>query len=132
MDLVDGNTRLRNDAAIGTWSNHFLSFKTNSASCMIILPNGNIGVGSGVPVAKFQVKDGDIFIEDINRGNIMKSPDGNCWRGTLNNQGQMEFNLLPDCVSVASEALPSPVGASIRIAPNPANGYFEIFCSQDE
>jgi hypothetical protein len=94
--------------------------------------SGNVGIGTNEPQAKLQVTDGDIFIEDINRGIIMKSPDGNCWRGTLNNQGQMEFTLLTDCVTVASEALPTNPGVSIRIAPNPADGYFEIICSQDE
>jgi hypothetical protein len=123
---IDGNIRLRNNAIIGTWSNNSLTFNTNSAARMVIAATGNIGIGTNEPQAKLQVTDGDIFIENINRGIIMKSPDGNCWRGTLNNQGQMEFTLLTECVTVASEALPTNPGVSIRIAPNPADSYFDL------
>ena len=30
-------------------------------------------------------------LSDINRGVIMKPPDGQCWRGTLDNTGQLSF-----------------------------------------
>lgn len=122
-------------AIIGTTSNsNSLSLVTGNTNTRMFIngESGHVGIGSDEPQTRLQVSGGDIFIEDINRGIIMKSPDGNCWRGTLNNQGQMEFTLLPDCITVASEALPTNPGASIRIAPNPANGYFEIICSQDE
>ena len=94
--------------------------------------NGNVGIGSGDPVAKLQVKDGDIYIEDINRGIIMKSPDGNCWRGVLNNLGQLEFVLLPDCIpnSVSSPDMDQKPG--FNIIPNPASGSLQIRCTADD
>ncbi|MCO5257571.1 MAG: T9SS type A sorting domain-containing protein [Lentimicrobium sp.] len=94
--------------------------------------SGNVGIGSGEPVAKLQVKDGDIFIEDINRGIIMKSPDGSCWRGVLNNQGQLEFTLLPDCAGtlVSSRNIDSAPG--FRISPNPASGYVHFTCTEGD
>lgn len=93
---------------------------------------GNVGIGSGDPVAKLQVKDGDIFIEDINRGIIMKSPDGNCWRGTLNNQGQMEFNLLPDCLTTSTSDNKIEDKPLFRISPNPASGILQIGCAPED
>ena len=129
---VDGNIRLRNDAAIGTWTKHSLSFKTNKVSRMVILPNGNIGIGNDEPVAKFQVKNGDIFIEDIDRGIIMKSPDGNCWRGVINNQGQLEFVLLPDCNGTSTSVEGMDYKPGFSIVPNPASGYLQIQCTAEE
>lgn len=58
---------------------------------MRITEAGNIGVGTTNPTSRLQVADGDIYISDINQGVIMKSPDGQCWRGTLNNEGILSF-----------------------------------------
>jgi len=98
---------------------------------LFISNGGNIGVGTGLPSAKLQVANGDIFIEDINRGIIMKSPDGNCWRGTLNNQGQLEFTLLPDCLTTAVSENENEEKPSFRISPNPASDFIQIGCSSD-
>ena len=93
---------------------------------------GNVGIGSSEPVAKLQINDGDIYIKDINRGIIMTSPDGNCWRGVLNNQGQLEFTLLPDCsgTQVATQAQESKPGISIQ--PNPARDFITIQITEAE
>ncbi len=48
-----------------------------------------LGIGTNQPTAKLQVADGDIYIEDINQGVIMKSPNGQCWRLTIDNNGQL-------------------------------------------
>ncbi|MBN2349951.1 MAG: hypothetical protein JXJ22_14010 [Bacteroidales bacterium] len=50
---------------------------------------GNIGIGTIEPGSKLEVADGDIFISDINKGVIMKSPDGQCWRMTVDNSGSL-------------------------------------------
>lgn len=94
--------------------------------------NGNVGIGSSDPVAKFQVKDGDIFIEDIDRGIIMKSPDGNCWRGVLNNMGQLEFVLLPDCLGTTTSVEGIDYKPGFNIVPNPASGNLQIQCTAEE
>lgn len=64
---------------------------TKFIESMRISENGNIGIGTTAPAAKIQIADGDVYISDINRGIIMKSPDGQCWRGTINNSGVLEF-----------------------------------------
>jgi hypothetical protein len=62
---------------------------------MRITENGNIGIGITDPSAKVEVAAGDIYIRDINRGVIMKSPDGQCWRGTIGNDGVLHFIAIP-------------------------------------
>ncbi len=56
---------------------------------MTIAANGNVGVGTQDPNAKVQVSNGDVYIEDINRGIIMTSPNGQCWRVTVDDSGQL-------------------------------------------
>ena len=50
---------------------------------MRITSNGNV-----------QVTTGDVYIEDVGNGVIMKSPDGNCWRMTVNNAGEPVFSSV--------------------------------------
>ena len=122
-------------AYLGTASNnHSLSFVTGGTNTRMFInaANGNIGIGSEEPVARLQVKDGDIFVEDINRGIIMKSPDGNCWRGVLNNQGQLEFVLLPDCSGTLVSSKQIETKPGISISPNPASGFIRISCTAED
>jgi hypothetical protein len=95
-----------------------------------IIENGNLGIGTNQPGAKVQVKDGDIFIEDINRGIIMKSPDGNCWRGTINNEGMLEFVQIDCGTFETGTQAPASLGSTIKIYPNPVKEQVVIECSQ--
>jgi hypothetical protein len=45
--------------------------------------------------ARAQVKNADIYIENYNRGMIMKSPNGNCYRIKVNNDGRIASALVP-------------------------------------
>jgi len=51
--------------------------------------SGNVGFGTTTPNAKVQVTGGDIYIEDIDKGVIMKSPNGSCWRLTVDDSGNI-------------------------------------------
>jgi len=121
-------------AFIGTSDENSLSLVTNNSQTRVFVSHetGNVGIGTIEPSAKFQVTDGDIFIEDINRGIIMKSPDGNCWRGTLNNQGQMEFTLLPDCITTSVSSQKIEIKPGFNINPNPASGFLHVTCTADD
>jgi hypothetical protein len=94
---------------------------------------GKVGIGTTNPVARLQVADGDVFIQDINKGIVMKSPDGNCWRGTLNNNGQLTFEKLADCIALSVTQDNEPQESStIKIFPNPASKYIDITCSDED
>lgn len=90
---------------------------------------GNVGIGTTNPKARLQVADGDIFIQDINKGIIMKSPDGSCWRGTVNNAGQLEFVKLTDCENLTTKSNEGTEINTIKVFPNPSNEYFEVNCT---
>ena len=72
------------------WSN-LLQYK------MVLSASGNLGIGNLNPEHKIQVTDGDVFIEDIDKGVIMKSPNGNCWRITVGDDGNVITTLLQNC-----------------------------------
>jgi hypothetical protein len=95
-----------------------------------VFENGNIGVDTYNPVAKLQVNNGDIFIEDIDRGIVMKSPDGNCWRGKLDNNGALQF-VQVNCEDLATgqEELKPGSLSQVNIYPNPAGN--RVFVSID-
>ncbi len=88
---------------------------------------GNLGLGTTIPAARLQVADGDIYISDIEKGIIMKSPDGNCWRGTLDNSGQLVFSSI-DCPEVESVSSIQQLKSSrnIQVYPNPSKTLINI------
>jgi hypothetical protein len=46
-----------------------------------------LGGSDNVPKSQLHVKGGDVYIEQITSGVIMKSPNGQCWRMTVSNAG---------------------------------------------
>jgi hypothetical protein len=83
---------------------------------------GNVGIGTEQPYAKLEIADGDIFISDIEYGIIMKSPDGGCWRGTLDNTGTLSFISIacPDISPGLKESEKEILEHEVLIYPNPA------------
>lgn len=88
----------------------------------VVVPAGNTGFGELNPQARVQVANGDVYISDIQYGIIMRSPDGNCWKGTLDNYGKLKFELMDNCpgmtVSIGDNTVIS--SEQISIYPNPA------------
>ncbi len=52
-------------------------------------PEGRLGLGTKFPRTKLHVADGDVFIEDVNSGIIMQSPDGTYHRIRVDNDGNL-------------------------------------------
>jgi hypothetical protein len=66
----------------------------SSTERMRLTTDGKLGIGTETPESRLQVADGDVYIQDINNGVIMKSPDGNCWRMTINNDGSVKTTSI--------------------------------------
>lgn len=55
---------------------------------------GNVGIGTSTPQTPLQISSGDVYIDNIGSGIIMKSPNGNCWRMTVDNSGNPVFTQI--------------------------------------
>lgn len=62
-------------------------------------PDDNVGIGMIVtnsdPKARLHVRDGDVYLDQVGKGVIMKSPDGKCWRVTVANDGSFVSTSIP-------------------------------------
>lgn len=64
------------------------SFDSNySQEKMRITADGSIGIGTHTPKSKLHISEGDVYLDAIDSGIIMKSPKGACWRVTVDDQG---------------------------------------------
>ena len=67
-------------------TNHNFYITTNDLPRFSILNTGEVGVGTNTPSAPLEVV-GDVYLSNVGTGVIQKSPDGNCWRITVDNAG---------------------------------------------
>ncbi len=88
----------------------------------------NAGIGTKKPTSKLEIADGDIYISDIDKGIIMKSPDGQCWRGTLDNNGSLNFSQIscPEINVQTNSTENVTTSAKISIFPNPTENSITI------
>ncbi len=102
-----------------------LNLNFHSASGFVFW-DANVGIGTEQPEAKLQITDGDVFIESIDHGIIMKSPDGQCWRGTLDNSGNLNFMEI-DCNLIASsKSQEVKTDLRVKVYPNPSKGSLNL------
>ena len=72
----------------------------NTTYPIIISKDDKVGIGMGSggsnnqPKAQLHVKSGDIYIENVTSGVIMKSPNGQCWRMTVSDAGTPVFTAI--------------------------------------
>ncbi len=66
-----------------------------SESVMAIDYTGKVGIGTDEPASKMTVTGGDVYVTDVTKGIILKSPNGNCWRLTVSNTGAPVFTAIP-------------------------------------
>jgi hypothetical protein len=73
----------------------------NTTYPIIISKEDKVGIGMGdggtnnQPKSQLHVKNGDIYIDSVTAGVIMKSPNGGCWRMTVSNTGTPVFTSIP-------------------------------------
>jgi hypothetical protein len=105
-DLISGSEKgdvVFTNEAYGTGGGYIFGTRVPSQACVKITNDCKVGFGTDQPVSKVDVKGGDINIEDIGSGVIMKSPDGQCWRLTVSNAGAPVFTSIACLTSVMPE-----------------------------
>ncbi len=127
--VTDGSARgvlLRGGEYYPMQKGNVLEVDNYTNTLMAVNVKGDLGVGFDKPQARVHVHDGDIYIDNIEKGIIMKSPDGNCWRGMLDNSGNLTFTEI-DCPGTfvvkvqESEAL-----NQLHMFPNPTSKNISI------
>jgi hypothetical protein len=66
----------------------------NPSGANMYYNSGNVGIGNSNPQTPLQVSSGDVYIDNIGSGVIMKSPNGNCWRMTVDDTGTPVYTLV--------------------------------------
>ena len=85
----------------------------------------NTGFGVEEPKAKVHI-NGDLLFEQSLNGIIMKSEDGNCWKGTMANTGELIFSQVDCGTLTSSESMTEQNRSDVFIYPNPSNGHITI------
>ncbi len=67
---------------------------TETTSVVAVDDSGNLGVGTATPRSKVEVTGGDVYISDVSKGVIMKSPNGSCFRLTVSDGGAAVFTAI--------------------------------------
>lgn len=69
----------------------FLRQYVNQYGQLSLQPNGdaNVGIGTYTPTAKLHVVGGDVYVNSIGSGVIIRSPNGSCFRITVSDSGTL-------------------------------------------
>jgi len=107
-------------------SGNVLEVDNYTTTLMSVNTNGDMGVGINKPLARVHVHDGDIYIDNIKKGIIMKSPNGDCWRGVLDNTGNLTFSRVNCPETAVVNALEQEPLNELLIFPNPTSKTVSI------
>lgn len=60
-----------------------------SVNSTIYFSGANVGIGALTPTAKLQINQGDVYVDTNGYGLVLKNSQGECWRLTVNNSGNV-------------------------------------------
>ena len=78
----------------GTWYNSFQIELGTPENTLYLDELGNVGIGTGSPSSKLEIANGDVYLPNSSNGIILTSPDGQCWRVTIDNSGNLQTTSI--------------------------------------
>ncbi len=99
--VAGGSANTLTNYGVGLGNFGIINVANGSKIPLIITTDNKVGIGQSLggtdntPKARLQVSDGDVYINTIGSGVIMKSPNGQCWRMTVSNAGAPVFTAIP-------------------------------------
>jgi hypothetical protein len=94
----NAGTNPANDV-LGTTDNQPLAIRTNTSEKVRVMPDGNVGIGTGTPSQKLTLGSGNVLLPNANAGN-----DGNLYFGGITDAGQTGLRLFGGLVNNAIPA----------------------------
>ena len=77
-----------------SWTVHYNANDITLELVSVLQNIGNIGIGTETPNTKLQVKDGDIYLETLGAGVIMKDANGDCRKLSIDGSGVITAILI--------------------------------------
>ncbi len=79
----------------GNSDDYSLAFKVfiagiTEANPVVVTAAGQLGLGTATPKAPIHVNNGDVYLDTIGKGVILKSANGSCWRWIPANDGSIQ------------------------------------------
>lgn len=79
---------------LGTSDANPLLIKTNGTERIRIGAAGNVGINETTPGTALEVGGGDVYVNNSANGVILRSPNGSCWRITVDNTGTLSTTAV--------------------------------------
>jgi hypothetical protein len=101
--VLGGSANTATNEGVGIGNFGIANDNTNSLNTtypIIVTTDDKVGIGmksggtDNQPKSQLHVKNGDVYIDNITAGVIMKSPNGQCWRMTVSNTGTPVFTSI--------------------------------------
>lgn len=95
MPTLSGNYFLDStagDIVLRSESNTILLGRGSSNSTMSV--GSSVGIGTTAPASKLQVTGGDVYVNSVGSGVIIRSPNGSCFRLAVSNAGTLSATSI--------------------------------------